>query len=218
MRIDGIYLSTLGDRQFLWYYFHIRLFLKLARKAANSAAAGINHVLFRFCMPKVTFILLALAAVIFMPVGSLSAQENANSSLSPAEKAAIQERESLHLTTIGAFSAGFALQSYGYIGVLADALSKGVYAPDLVISMLGETTGYLRNISAQLKKYQDTPGLVVAGDRKFIASMMEIVNQLIAEAEALSSFARTKNANDLQKFEEARKNAWKNIRTTFGMN
>lgn len=169
-------------------------------------------------MPKLTFFALALAAALFTLNGSLPAQETAIPPVSPTEKSALQERESLHLTTIGSFSAGFALQSYGYIGVLADALSKGVYAPDLVISMLGETTGYLRNISAQLKKYQDTPGLVAAGDRKFIASMMEIVNQLIDEAEALSSFARTKNANDLKKFEEARKNAWKNIRTTFGMN
>lgn len=168
-------------------------------------------------MLRLTFVVLAFLAALAAP-GFISAQDQTGSALSPADKAAIQERESLHLTTIGAFSAGFALQSYGYIGVLADAMSKGVYTPDLVISMLGETTSYLRNISAQLKKYQSTPGLVAAGDRKFIASMMEIVDQLIAEAEALSSFAKTKSADDLKKFEEARKNAWKNIKKTFGMN
>lgn len=169
-------------------------------------------------MPRLAIFTLTLLALFYLPAGPAAAQDNTLSGLSAAEKSAIQERESLHLTTIGAFSAGFALQSYGYIGVLADAMSKGVYTPDLVISMLGETTSYLRNISAQLKKYQNTPGLVASGDRKFIASMMEIVDQLIAEAEALSSFAKTKSADDLKKFEEARKSAWKNIKKTFGMN
>lgn len=169
-------------------------------------------------MSRLAIFTLTLLALFYLPAGHAAAQDNTLSGLSPAEKSAIQERESLHLTTIGAFSAGFALQSYGYIGVLADAMSKGVYTPELVISMLGETTSYLRNISAQLKKYQNTPGLVASGDRKFIASMMEIVDQLIAEAEALSSFAKTKSADDLKKFEEARKSAWKNIKKTFGMN
>lgn len=155
-----------------------------------------------------------LAALMWLPAAPLAAQDGSG----PAAAQANQERESLHLTTIGAFSAGFVLQSYGYIGVLADTLSKEVYSPELVISMLGETTSYLRNISAQLKKYQTNPNLVAAGDRKFIASMMEIVDHLIAEAEALSSFAKTKSADDLKKFEEARKNAWKNIKKTFGMN
>jgi hypothetical protein len=109
------------------------------------------------------------------------------------------------------------LQSYGYIGVLADAMSKGVYAPELVRSMLAETVSYLRNVNTQLVKYQ-TGGLIAAGDQRFIASMMTIIDQLIAEAEALSSFAQTKGEADLKKFEEARQNAWKNIRKTFGMN
>lgn len=132
------------------------------------------------------------------------------------EKAAAQERESLHLTTIGVLSTGFALQSYGYIGALADALSKGIYTPDLVISMLTETTNYLRNVNTHLKKYDHNP-LVASGDRKFIASMVEIVDNLMAEAEALAAFAKTKSGDDLKRYEEARKNAWKNIKKTLNI-
>ena len=128
-----------------------------------------------------------------------------------------QQKDMLHLNTIGAFSAGFVLQSYGYIGVLADALSKGVYTPDLVRSMLSETMSYMRNVNTQLKQYQNN-SLVSASDRKFMAQMVEIIDLLIAEATALSAFAQSKNADDLKQFEEARKNAWKNIKKTFGMN
>ncbi len=159
-------------------------------------------------------LLLTLAVSVGFQAGAARAQDAGPEG---AEKSAAQEREALHLNTIGAFSAGFALQSYGYIGVLADALSKNIYPPDLVISMLTETTNYLRNINTQLQKYQNN-ALVAPGDRKFISSMMEIVTQLIAEADALSSFAKTKSADDLKRFEEARKNAWKNIKKTFGMN
>ncbi len=126
------------------------------------------------------------------------------------------QKDALHLNTIGAFSAGFVLQSYGYIGVLADALSKGVYSPDLVRSMLAETTSYLRNVNTQLKKYQGN-SLVASGDQKFITTMMGIIEQLILESEALSSFARTKSPEDLKRYEAARKKALENIEKAFGV-
>lgn len=134
----------------------------------------------------------------------------------PSADALATEKDALHLNTIGAFSAGFVLQSYGYIGVLADSLSQGVYAPDLVRSMLTETINYLRKVHTQLQKYQGG-GLIVPGDLRFITSVMNIINQLMIEAEALSSFAQTKGEADLKRFEESRKNAWKNIKNTLNM-
>jgi hypothetical protein len=124
------------------------------------------------------------------------------------------EKDTLHLNTIGAFSAGFVLQAYGYIGVLADVLSKEVYPPDLVRTMLGETITYMRNVNAQLMKYQSGPP-IAPGDLEFIAAIMEIINHLIAEAEALSSFTQTKSDSDLRRYDEARGNAWNNIKKTF---
>jgi len=125
------------------------------------------------------------------------------------------EKDTLHLNTIGAFSAGFVLQAYGYIGVLADVLSsKEGYPPDLVRTMLGETITYMRNVNAQLMKYQSGPP-IAPGDLEFIAAIMEIINHLIAEAEALSSFTQTKSDSDLRRYDEARGNAWNNIKKTF---
>ena len=131
-----------------------------------------------------------------------------------APSGADTERDTLHLNTIGAFSAGFVLQAYGYIGVQADVLSKEVYPPDLVRTMLGETTTYMRNVNAQLLKYKSGP-YIAPGDLEFIAAIMEIIDHLIAEAEALSSFTQTKSDNDLRRYDEARNNAWKNIKKTF---
>jgi hypothetical protein len=124
------------------------------------------------------------------------------------------EKDTLHLNTIGAFSAGFVLQAYGYIGVLADVLSKQGYPPDLIRTMLGETITYMRNINAHLLKYSSGPP-IAPGDLEFIAAIMEIINYLIAEAEALSSFTETKSDNDLRRYDEARSNAWKAIKKTF---
>ncbi|MDR2935528.1 MAG: hypothetical protein LBV70_06605 [Candidatus Adiutrix sp.] len=124
------------------------------------------------------------------------------------------EKDILHLNTIGAFSAGFVLQAYGYIGVLADVLSKQVYPPDLVRTMLGETITYMRNINAHLLKYNTGPP-IAPGDLEFIAAITEIINYLIAEAEALSAFTETKSDSELRRYDEARNNAWKTIRKTF---
>lgn len=152
-----------------------------------------------------------------MVAGSGIATAQNNPSASQSQSLLAKEERDLHLNTIGAFSAGFVLQSYGYIGVLADAMSKDVYSPDLVRTMLAETVTYLRNIRTQLDKYRNS-GLVTNSDLKFINSMTEIIDLLIEEAQALSSFAKSKSADDLKKFEEARKNAWRNIRKTFSIN
>lgn len=127
----------------------------------------------------------------------------------------LSQEDELHLNTIGAFSAGFVLQSYGYIGVLADALSKDVYSPELVREMLGETIKYLRNLDQQLEKYRTAD--IAAGDRRFIAQIQEIVGLLQGEAEALSAFAKTRDKSDLERFENARRNAWLKIKKTLGM-
>jgi hypothetical protein len=141
-------------------------------------------------------------------------QKAASDAPAPSSNA---EKDALHLNTIGAFSAGFVLQSYGYIGALADALSKKVYTPDFIRPMLAETTAYLRNVNGQLKKYHGS-GLESASDRKFVDSVIKIIEQLIIEAEALASFAQTTSAEDLKRYDDARKNALQLIKKTFNVN
>ena len=156
-------------------------------------------------MRKPTIPLLLVFLFIVFAAGTLPAQQQSNDPWT--------ERDVLHLNTIGVFSAASVIQSYGYIGFLADALSRKVYEPEMVSSMLIESTAYLRNVKTQLEKY---PAISLkAGDQKFLASIAEIVNHLINEAEALSSFARTKSKEDLGKYETARDAAAKSIEKTF---
>lgn len=156
--------------------------------------------------------------LVWAPVQIAYGQQGGGTSAATAPAANVaMQKNALHLNTIGAFSAGFVLQSYGYIGVLADAMSKGVYTPDLVTQMLSETISYLNNVNTQLKKYQ-SGSLVAPEDLKFIVTIMGIIQQLIAEAEALSAFAQTKSEADLKRFEDSRKKAWTQIKETFRMN
>jgi hypothetical protein len=123
-------------------------------------------------------------------------------------------REAHHLNTIGTYSAGFVLQSYGYIGVLADVFSQHIYDPDMVRSMLGETITYLNNARSQLLYYQSPEVRLPKADLDFIDSISNIINDLIAEAEALSDFTQSLQEDDLARFQKARQDAWARIKKT----
>jgi hypothetical protein len=127
-------------------------------------------------------------------------------------------REAVHLTTIGTYSAGFVLQSYGYIGVLADMYSQGAYEPDMVRSMLGETITYLNNAKEQLKAYQGQDLQISKGDQAFINGISDIIEDLIAEATALSTFTENRLDSDLASFNNSRQEAWSGIKKTLGVN
>jgi hypothetical protein len=124
----------------------------------------------------------------------------------------------LHLNTIGTYSAGFVLQSYGYIGVLADVLSQNLYEPEMISSMLGETITFLKNANQQLTMYQDKNFQMSQADQRFINGISDIIKDLTMEAEALSAFAQSRKQEDLARFEESRKNAWSGIKKTLGVN
>jgi hypothetical protein len=118
----------------------------------------------------------------------------------PAPLDTAESRESLHLNTIGTYSAGFVLQAYGYIGVLADVLSKKVYEPERVRSMLGESISFLKNARQQLALYHPDTVQISPGDQAFIDGISSIIKDLIDEAEALSSFSQSLDQKDLEKF------------------
>jgi hypothetical protein len=120
-------------------------------------------------------------------------------------------RETLHLNTIGTYSAGFVLLSYGYIGVLADALGEQVYTPDMVTSMLKETITYLNNANNQLKNYKNLQNELSDADLRFLSGISTIIGELISEAEALADFA-SGNEEALENYNKARKRAWQSIK------
>jgi hypothetical protein len=128
------------------------------------------------------------------------------------------ERESLHMNTIGTYSAGFILQSYGYIGLLADVLSNRLYEEDQISSMLNETITFLNKAINQLDLYQNENFQFSSADKQFISGINLILKDLTAEAQALSDFAKSHDKEDLERFNESRKKAWAGIKKTLGVN
>lgn len=170
--------------------------------------------------PHASSLALAACAALALASSALMAQTDSPAADSPsslemsAPPAFSEEvvREAHHLNTIGTYSAGFVLQSYGYIGVLADVFSQRIYDPDEVRSMLGETITYLNNARNQLLYYQSPGVRLPKADLDFIDTVSNIINDLVSEAEALSAFTESLQEEDLQRFQAARQDAWSKIK------
>jgi hypothetical protein len=118
---------------------------------------------------------------------------------------------------MGTFSAGFVLESYGFIGCLADLLHHGVYEPETVRSMLGETKVFLEKSLANMRIYQDRTITVSPKDLQFINGISEITVYLIAEADSLASYSETFDMEDYRRYKDSREKAWSGIKEHLGI-
>jgi hypothetical protein len=84
--------------------------------------------------------------------------------------------------------------------------------------MLGETITYLNNARNQLLYYQSPEVTLPKADLDFIDSIGNIINDLVLEAEALSSFTESLQETDLQRFQDARQSAWSKIKKLLRVN
>jgi hypothetical protein len=148
--------------------------------------------------------------------GGASAQEQAPQT-TPFANNTPEGREQVHLAALGTYSAGFVLEAYGYIGVLADVLHYGVYEPDVVRSMLGETRIFLEKSMERLKIYQTKAVTVSEEDLKYINGIGEILTNLITEAESLSSYCQSFDKTDFERFKDSRSKAWAGIKLHLGI-
>ncbi|MDR2340682.1 MAG: hypothetical protein LBF40_11245 [Deltaproteobacteria bacterium] len=126
-------------------------------------------------------------------------------------------REFVHLSMLGTFSAGFVLETYGFIGSLADLLHHGVYEPETVRSMLGETKIFLQRSLENLRVYQDRTVTVSPRDLQFINGIAEITAYLISEADSLSAYAESFDKKDYDSYKDARAKAWSGIKLHLGI-
>jgi hypothetical protein len=126
-------------------------------------------------------------------------------------------REYYHLSLLGTFSAGFVLETYGFIGSLADLLHHGVYEPETVRSMLGETKMFLEKSLDNLRIYQDRTITVSQQDLQFISGIAEITAFLIAEADSLTAYAESFSVDDYTRYKDARSKAWSSIKQHLGI-
>jgi hypothetical protein len=112
---------------------------------------------------------------------------------------------------VATLSVGLVIQSFGYIGIIADLMTSQIYDTERISNMLGETVQYLTNVQNLLHQYQNRGLNVSRGDRKFIGEIEEIVVLLIQEAESLSAFNQSHLEADLQGYRTSREKALKLI-------
>jgi hypothetical protein len=129
--------------------------------------------------------------------------------------AAGQSDSNIYLETVGGFGGSYIYMTYAYIGVTADAFSKNIYQANQVKVMMEETVSMINNLMKMLTKVQATN--IVANDKVFVDSMLEILDLLKIEAESLAAFAGGNNPADVEKYDSARKQVWPKIKTLLGI-
>jgi hypothetical protein len=119
------------------------------------------------------------------------------------------------LVCIGALAGAHIYTTYGYVGTVADGYAHDVYKAEKVQDLMKEVIGLADVSIKQLKVVRN--GNIVDADIKVIDDVSEVYGLLQKEAKALSDYSKSKNKDDLAKFEEARTAAWPKIKTVLGM-
>jgi len=119
------------------------------------------------------------------------------------------------LVAIGVLSGQNIYVTYAYIGSVADGYTKRAYTPEQVQSLMKEVTSLTDVAIQHLEAVEKTK--IVDSDRKAIERVVEIMELLKQEADALAAFTRTESDTDLQAYEAARTSAWPKIKAALQM-
>jgi len=121
----------------------------------------------------------------------------------------------VYLETIGGLGGSYIYMIYAYIGVTADAYSRDIYEGEQIKVMMDETVNMLNTLMNLLRKVERTD--VVASDKVFIDSMIEVFLLLKDEAHALATYAVSKDPADVERYDQARKTVWPKIKQLLGI-
>lgn len=158
-----------------------------------------------FARPRFALSLVAFLALLAMPVVG-RAQE---------PKKEEEPKSDDRLVCIGALAGAHIYTTYGYVGGVADAYANNVYKAEKVQDLMKEVIGLADVSVKQLKTVRN--GNLVEADKKVLDDVVEVYGLLQEEARALSDYTKSKNNDDLQKFEKARTAAWPKIKVVLGI-
>jgi hypothetical protein len=134
--------------------------------------------------------------------------------LTTGPASALGEAE-IYLETVGGFGGSYIYMTYAYIGVTADAYSKDIYQAGQVQVMMDEKVGMIENLIKLLQRVQGTE--LAPEDKAFVESMVDILELLKVEAQSLSAFAVSRDPSDVERYEQARNEAWPRIKKLLGI-
>ena len=159
-----------------------------------------------FARPRFSLLLVACISLLILPV-LCRAQEQ--------EKKEEESKTDDRLVCIGALAGAHIYTTYGYVGTVADAYANDVYKADKVQDLMKEVVGLADVSIKQLKPVRD--GKIVETDKKVIDDVVEVYGLLKEEAQALSDYTKSKDQDDLKKYEKARTTAWPKIKLVLGI-
>jgi sulfite reductase alpha subunit-like flavoprotein len=159
-----------------------------------------------FATPRFSLSLVACVSLLMLSVVCL-AQEK--------EKKEEESKTDDRLVCIGALASAHIYTTYGYVGTVADAYAHEVYKADKVQELMKEVVGLADVSVKQLKAVRN--GSIVESDKKVIDDVSEVYGLLKEEAQALSDYTKSKDQDDLKKYEKARTTAWPKIKTVLGI-
>ena len=163
-----------------------------------------------FARSRLTLACCALLAVVSM-TGQVRAQEKKAAEEPKSEVAKTDDR----LVCIGALAGAHIYTTYGYVGGVADAYAHDVYKAEKVQDLMKEVVGLADVSIKQLKTVRN--GNLAEADKKVLDDVVEVYGLLQEEARALSDYTKSKDKEDLQKFERARIAAWPKIKGVLGI-
>ncbi|MFH1136648.1 MAG: hypothetical protein V1816_11265 [Pseudomonadota bacterium] len=122
----------------------------------------------------------------------------------------------VYLETIAGFCGSYLLTSYGYIATTADAYAKDLYPAGQVKFMMENTISNLTSVAGHLQRVKATN--IAESDKKFVDSVLEVLDVLKLEAESLAAVTSSKNQADVEKFDQASEQAWQKIKKLLKIN
>ncbi len=142
---------------------------------------------------------------VFATLPILTRPSTVQAQTEPAKNDAVAEL----MKTVGMLSGLQLYQTYLNIGFIADGKAEGVYKVEDVTQLLASVTAPLTTVDKQLEKIAKLAR--TREDQEGFNKLRNIAGLLRTQGKALETFWTTGKESDGEKYETARKQAWKAI-------
>lgn len=114
------------------------------------------------------------------------------------------------LQSIGVLSGQNIYTTYAYIGSVADGYGNKTYDAAHVRQLMSDIVGMTKVSRDTLEKVRASN--IVEQDKAAIAEVIEILDLLSQEADALAKYVESRSEADLQTYEQARTDVWPKVK------
>jgi hypothetical protein len=128
-----------------------------------------------------------------------------------------EEREDKLLGALGALSAGYMYNTYAAIGAICDGFIADTYSQDAADEMLDNQKKLSDNLAKQLTDLIEKNVWLEKNDQDFMRASLLIIKGLKNQAQYFQDYMKNKSDQRKDKFEDQRKENWKQISKLMGL-